>query len=128
MKLYQSLALVFGVSICCGGLGAVLGYSFGRFFPGYYYSMYPRLMQLGIDMADLGAGNGLQLGIVLGVVITTLHIAIQVWREKGSASGEMEALRQEIQELRTRLATLQAGQEAPVVRASESHQFRSAES
>jgi hypothetical protein len=128
MKLYNSVGLVFVGTLGCGILGAVAGYYFGLYFPGYYHAMYPPLMMMRINTAELGAGNGLQLGLVLGLLTTMALVFIQVWRERGAYLQPAEEMRQEIRELRELVIDLQMRRPATETRAPTTQQYRSADS
>jgi hypothetical protein len=90
--------------------------------------MFSPAMMARVDPEALGAGNGMQLGIVLGLLTSIALVLIQVWREKGTPSRQIEVMRQEIQELRQLVADLQASRPAAESRAPGSQRFRSADS
>jgi hypothetical protein len=128
VTLSQSVSLVFVGSLVCGILGLLAGYCFGMLFPGYYHATFPPLTRMGIDLAEPGAGNGLQLGLVLGLLATTSLVLIQTWRDKGVPSQPIDQLRREIQELRQQVLDLQTSRQAGDTRALGSQHFRSADS
>lgn len=79
MTVREILTILFSTTIGFTALGGAIGYSLGRFLPGYYRSVFRHGRDADFDPLATGIGQGVTQGITAGVLIGTLLIFILAW-------------------------------------------------
>jgi hypothetical protein len=81
MTILKALTLLFGTTITLGLIGSSIGYSLGRFNPGYYRTVFRNGAEPDFDPVAVGIGQGLTQGTVGGVAVGMALIALFTWRD-----------------------------------------------
>jgi hypothetical protein len=111
MKFLQTAGLVFVVAVCSGLFGAGVGFVLGNALPGYYRTVFPRMVG---SPEELGIGLGFTQGLMLGSVLGVAVALIVAWRERGAAQrAGAEDLAEEVRELRRVVLALRSREEQP---------------
>lgn len=81
MNIPKALATVAGTALGFGIAGTALGALLGKIAPSFYHLMFRYRDQPDLEPVELGIGLGLTQGVIWGMVIGTLLVAILAWRE-----------------------------------------------
>jgi hypothetical protein len=81
MNVIKALATVVGTAVGFGVAGTGIGAFLGRFTPGFFRAVLPFRDPEGVDPLEMGIGLGLVNGLIWGMVIGVLIVAILCWRD-----------------------------------------------
>ena len=75
----KGIAIVAGTTAAIGLLGLTIGFLIGRFAPGYYRAVFPRVDDARFDPVALGVGLGLTQGTAAGVALGLTIVVVIAW-------------------------------------------------
>jgi len=81
MTITKGLGTVAGCTVVCGALGGLMGYLIGRFAPGAYAAFFPPHHGEEISATEVGIGLGIPQGMLVGVAIGIIIVALVTWYE-----------------------------------------------
>ena len=81
MTVTKGLGTVAGCAVVCGALGGLMGYLIGRFAPGAYAAFFPARHGQEIDPIQVGLGLGIPQGMLVGIAIGIIIVALVTWYE-----------------------------------------------
>ncbi len=81
MNVFKALATVIGTAIGFGAAGMGIGVFLGKAAPGFYRQTIAVRDQASFNAVELGLGFGLTNGLIWGMVIGILIVAILAWKE-----------------------------------------------
>jgi hypothetical protein len=82
MNIFKALATVIGTAIGFGTTGAAIGMFLGKAAPGFYRQTIAIRDEATFDAVELGLGFGLTNGLIWGMVIGMLIVAVFAWKER----------------------------------------------
>ena len=81
MNVFKALATVVGTAVGFGIAGTGIGAFLGNFTPAFFRNVLPFRDPETFDPMELGVGLGLVNGLIWGMVIGILIVAILSWKE-----------------------------------------------
>ena len=81
MTIRYALVTIMSCVLTMALVGAVVGFSLGRFVPNYYRTVFRNSRHLQIDPVSMGIGQGLSQGTAGGAIVGLVLVAILCWRE-----------------------------------------------
>ncbi len=82
MNVLKALVTVIGTAISFGAAGATIGVFLGKVAPGFYRQTIAIRDQASFNAVELGLGFGLTNGLIWGMVIGMLIVAVFAWKER----------------------------------------------
>lgn len=81
MTIRRALTVLIGTTLVLGAMGAGIGYGLGKFVPSYCRNVFFHGRDPGFDAIATGFGQGLTQGVIGGVLVALLLIALLCWHD-----------------------------------------------
>ncbi|MGV3720781.1 MAG: hypothetical protein ACO1SX_07710 [Actinomycetota bacterium] len=81
VSLGRGIAAVVICAVCFSLLGGMAGYLIGAFAPGYYRGVFANGSDPSFDPVQVGIGQGVTQGLVGGVFVGLIIVALAAWHD-----------------------------------------------